>query len=347
MRSIFSGVGIAIIVVIVIVLYFSVFIVDQTEQALVLRFGDPVRTINTPPETGAVKSSDDAPGLYYKLPFVDNVVYFEKRILDLDSPPLEIIASDQKRLVVDAFSRYKIINPLLFYQKVGTVNGAASRLSSFLQSAVRRVLGDASFSDLVRDKRADLMTLIKQQVDQEAREFGIEIVDVKIRSADLPPENSAAIYQRMQTERQRQATEIRAEGEQEARRIRAEADRTATVTVAEANGQASQLQGDGEAERNRVYADAYNQDPDFFAFYRSMLAYQAGLKPGSTRLVISPDSEFFRFFGNSLGSAVPAPVSPATAAISPAATPKPAATPPKPAASAPAPVTSPAPATGG
>ncbi len=139
--------------------------------------------------------------------------------------------------MVDAFSRYKIINPLLFYQKVGTVNGAASRLSSFLQSAVRRVLGDASFSDLVRDKRADLMTLIKQQVDQEAREFGIEIVDVKIRSADLPPENSAAIYQRMQTERQRQATEIRAEGEQEARRIRAEADRTATVTVAEANGQ--------------------------------------------------------------------------------------------------------------
>jgi membrane protease subunit HflC len=193
---------------------------------------------------------------------------------------------------------------------VGTVNGAASRLSSFLQSAVRRVLGDASFSDLVRDKRADLMTLIKQQVDQEAREFGIEIVDVKIRSADLPPENSQAIYQRMQTERQRQATEIRAEGEQESRRIRAEADRTATVTVAEANGTASRLQGDGEAQRNRIYADAYSKDPDFFAFYRSMLAYQSGLKSGTTRLVISPDSEFFRYFGNSLGKPAPAVATP-------------------------------------
>jgi membrane protease subunit HflC len=297
-------------VIVALFLYFSVFIVDQTEQALVLRFGDPVRSLNTPPEAGTTPVADDHPGLYYKLPFVDNVVYFEKRILDLDSPPLEIIASDQKRLVVDAFSRYRIVNPLLFYQKVGTVNGAASRLSSFLQSAVRRVLGDASFSDLVRDKRADLMTLIKQQVDQEAREFGIEIVDVKIRSADLPPENSQAIYQRMQTERQRQATEIRAEGEQESRRIRAEADRTATVTVAEANGMASRLQGDGEAQRNRIYADAYSKDPDFFAFYRSMLAYQSGLKSGTTRLVISPDSEFFRYFGNSLGKPAPAVATP-------------------------------------
>jgi membrane protease subunit HflC len=304
------GIGAVVLIVIVLALYFSVFIVDQTEQALVLRFGDPVRAINTPPEgSNGSQPSDDAPGLYYKLPFVDNVVYFEKRILDLDSPPLEIIASDQKRLVVDAFSRYRIVNPLLFYQKVGTVNGAASRLSSFLQSAVRRVLGDASFSDLVRDRRADLMTLIKQQVDSEARDFGIEIVDVKIRSADLPPENSQAIYQRMQTERQRQATELRAVGEQEARRIRAEADRQATVIVAEANGEASREQGDGEAERNRIYAQAYNQDPDFFAFYRSMLAYQTGLSPGTTRLVISPDSEFFRYFGNSLGSAPP----PATA----------------------------------
>ena len=314
--SLIRWVATVVAVIVVLFLYFSVFIVDQTEQALVLRFGDPVRSINTPPAAAGatpVNASDAAPGLYYKLPFVDNVVYFEKRILDLDSPPLEIIASDQKRLVVDAFSRYKIVNPLLFYQKVGTVNGAASRLSSFLQSAVRRVLGDASFSDLVRDRRADLMTLIKQQVDQEAREFGIQIVDVKIRSADLPPENSQAIYQRMQTERQRQATEIRAEGEREARRIRAEADRTATVTVAEANGEASRLQGDGEAQRNRIYAQAYGQDPDFFAFYRSMLAYQAGLKSGTTQLVISPDSEFFRYFGDSSGSTPPAKsASPAT-----------------------------------
>ena len=323
--------GIVIAVIVVLFFWFSIFIVDQTEQALVLRFGDPVRVINAPQEAGATptQAKDDAPGLYNKLPFVDNVVYFEKRILDLNSPPLEIIASDQKRLVVDAFGRYKIVNPLLFYQKVGTVDGAASRLSSFLNSAVRRVLGDASFIDLVRDKRADLMTLIKQQVDTEARQFGIQMVDVKIRSADLPPENSAAIYQRMQTERQRQATEIRAVGEQEARRIRAEADRTVTVTVADANGEASRLQGDGEAERNRIYAQAYSQDTDFFAFYRSMLAYQTGLKPGTTRLVISPDSEFFRYFGDALGGALPA-TSPAAATPAPTA-----------------PVTSPAPASGG
>ena len=157
----------------------------------------------------------------------------------------------------------------------------------------RRVLGDATFIQLVRDQRADLMQKITDQVDREARGFGIQMVDVKIRRADLPTENSQAIYQRMQTERQRQATEIRAQGEQAARRIRAEADRSATVIVAEANGEASRLQGDGEAERNRIYAQAYGQDPDFFAFYRSMLAYQAGLKPGSTRLLISPDSETF------------------------------------------------------
>ena len=311
--SFLRGLTAAVVIVVALALYFSVFVVDQTEQALVLRFGDPVRLINTPLAADAVgnRSTESSPGLYYKLPFIDNVVYFEKRILDLDSPPLEIIASDQKRLVVDAFSRYKIINPLLFYQKVGTVSGASSRLSSFLQSAVRRVLGDASFIDLVRDRRADLMTLIKQQVDQEARDFGIEIVDVKIRSADLPPENSAAIYQRMQTERQRQATEIRAEGEQEARTIRAEADRQATVLVAGANGEASRLQGDGEAQRNRIFAQAYGKDPDFFAFYRSMLAYQTALPAGTTRLVISPDSDFFRYFGNPQGTL---PASPSSAA---------------------------------
>jgi membrane protease subunit HflC len=301
--SFFRSTVAVVVVIIALAFYFSLFVVDQTEQALVLRFGDPVRVINSPSATGA---RDSAPGLYYKLPFVDNVVYFEKRILDLDSPPLEIIASDQKRLQVDAFSRYKIINPLLFYQKVGTVSGAGSRLSSFLQSAVRRVLGDASFSDLVRDRRAALMTLIKQQVDQESRDFGIEIVDVKIRSADLPPENSQAIYQRMQTERQRQATEIRAEGEQEARTIRAEADRQATVIVADANGEASRVQGDGEAQRNHIFADAYSKDPDFFAFYRSMQAYQTALPAGTTRLVISPDSDFFRYFENPEG-AVAAP----------------------------------------
>jgi membrane protease subunit HflC len=300
-RTIFSGLGLAIVAIIGFVLYLSVFIVDQTQQAMVLRFGQVVAPI------GGELAPITKPGLYYKLPLVDNVVYFEKRILDLDSPPLEIIASDQKRLVVDAFGRYKIVNALLFYQSLGTVEEARDRLASVLNSAVRRVLGDATFIQLVRDERAALMQKITAQVDREASSFGIQMVDVKIRRADLPPENSAAIYQRMQTERQRQATEIRAQGEQAARRIRAEADRSATVIVAEANGEASRLQGDGEAERNRIYADAYGKDPEFFGFYRSMLAYTAGLKGGETRLVISPDSEFFRYFGNSLGAAVPPP----------------------------------------
>ena len=304
-RSIFSGLGLVIIAAIAFVAYLSVFVVSQTEQALVLRFGDPVRVINAPatPQSTPADVSDGKPGLYTKLPLIDNVVYFEKRILDLDSPPLEIIASDQKRLVVDAFARYKIINPLLFFQSVGTVEGADSRLSSFLNSAVRRVLGEASFIQLVRDERADLMARITEQVDREARGVGVELVDVKIRRADLPTENSQAIYQRMQTERQRQATEIRAQGEEASRRIRATADRTVTVIVAEANGESERLRGDGDAEVNRVFAEAYGKDPEFFAFYRSMLAYQQGLQASDTRLVITPDSEFFRFFNDSLGSA--------------------------------------------
>ena len=188
-----------------------------------------------------VRPIDQPPGLYYKLPLIDNVDYFDKRILDLDSPPLEIIASDQKRLVVDAFGRYKIVNPLLFFQSVGTRQVADSRLSVILNSAVRRVLGDATFIQLVRDDRADLMSRITEQVDREAESLGIDVVDVKIRRADLPEANSQAIYQRMQTERQRQATEIRAQGEQAARRIRAEADRQATVIVAEANGESETI----------------------------------------------------------------------------------------------------------
>jgi membrane protease subunit HflC len=306
-RTIFSGVGLIVLAVIAFIVYLSVFIVDQRQQALVLRFGQVVAPIG-----GELKPITQ-PGLYYKLPLIDNVVYFEKRILDLDSPPLEVIASDQKRLVVDAFGRYRIVNALLFYQSVGTVERARERLSPVLNSAVRRVLGDATFIQLVRDERAELMTKITQQVDREARGLGIQVVDVKIRRADLPPENSQAIYQRMQTERQRQATEIRAQGEQAARRIRAEADRQATVIVADANGEASRLQGDGEAERNRIYADAYNKDPDFFAFYRSMLAYETGLKSGDTRLLLSPNSEFFRYFNDPEGKSLDAPMVPGAA----------------------------------
>ena len=316
-RGIFGGAGLVIIAVIGFVLYLSMFIVDPTQQALVLRFGEVVAPI------GHARKAVEKPGLYWRLPLVDNVEYFDKRILDLDSPPLEIIASDQKRLVVDAFGRYKIVDPLKFFQSVGTVQVAESRLSVILNSAVRRVLGDASFIQLVRDERAQLMSKITQQVGREATGLGIQMIDVKIRSADLPAANSQAIYQRMQTERQRQATEIRAQGEQAARRIRAEADRQATVIVADANGEAERLRGEGEAKVNGIYAKAFSQDPKFFDFYRSLQAYQAGLKSSDTTMVLSPNSEFFKFFGSSTGT--PAAVPPAqplpSAAKPPAAAP--------------------------
>lgn len=318
---IFGTAGLVVLGVIALLAYLSVFIVYQTEQALVLRFGDPVRVINAPstPETPAADLTDAQPGLYWKLPLVDNVIYFEKRILDLDSPPLEIIASDQKRLVVDAFARYKIVDPLRFFQSVATVQGADTRLSSYMNSAVRRVLGEATFIQLVRDQRADLMARITEQVDREARGIGVQLVDVKIRRADLPAENSAAIYQRMQTERQREATEIRATGEEAARRIRAGADRTVTVLVAEANGESERLRGDGDAEVNRIFADAYGRDPDFFAFYRAMLAYQEGLRPTDTRLVLSPDSDFFRYFNDPLGGMAAQAAQPPAATVPPPA----------------------------
>ena len=295
-RGIFGGVGLIIVAVIGFVLYLSMFIVDPTQQALVLRFGEVVAPIGHPVR------AIDKPGLYWRLPLVDNVEYFDKRILDLDSPPLEIIASDQKRLIVDAFGRYRIVNALKFFQSVGSVQIAQSRLAVILNSAIRRVLGEASFIQLVRDDRAQLMTRITEQVGREAEGLGIEMIDVKIRSADLPEANSQAIYQRMQTERQRQATEIRAQGEQAARRIRAEADRQATVIVADASGESERLRGEGEAKVNGIYAQAFSKDPEFFDFYRSMEAYRAGLNSDDTRLVLSPNSEFFKYFGDAAGA---------------------------------------------
>jgi len=286
----FGGLGLVILAVIGFLIYLSLFVVQQTEQALVLRFGEPVRVILSP-------------GLYVKLPLVDNVEVLEKRLLDLDSPPLEIIASDQKRLVVDAFGRYRIVDPLRFFQSVGTIAVADQRLSVLLNSAVRQVLGEATFESVVRDERTQLMARINERVNREGQSLGIEIVDVRIRRADLPEANSQAIYQRMQTERQREATEIRAQGEQQARRIRAEADRSATVIVAEANRESEQIRGDGDAARTAIFADAYGANPEFFDFFRSMVAYQNGLKPETTRMLISPDSEFFRYFNDATGAA--------------------------------------------
>jgi len=283
-----GGVAVVVLVAALIVGYSSLFTVYQTQQALVLRLGNPQAPITTP-------------GLHFKAPFIDNVVYIDNRILDLEAPPQEVIASDQKRLVVDAFARYRIRDALRFYQTVGSVQGANSQLSILLNSALRRVLGEATFTEVVRDQRSGLMDRILQLVDREAGGYGIQVVDVRIRRADLPEQNSQAVYQRMQTERAREAAEFRAQGAQRAQEIRSRADRDVTVLVADANSKSEQIRGEGDATRNQIFADAFNRDPDFFAFYRSMQAYEASLKPGDTRILLKPDNSFFRFFNQPTG----------------------------------------------
>jgi modulator of FtsH protease HflC len=268
--------------------YLTLFTVSQTEQALVLEFGKPKRVIK------------DA-GLQYKVPFIQNVEYFDNRILDLDIASQEVIASDKKRLVVDAFARYRISDPLLFYQSVRDESIANSRLSAILEASLRRVLGGASFVAVVRDKREALMRTIASQVNDEAIPLGVKVVDVRIKRVDLPEANMQAIYRRMQTERQREAAEFRAEGEGAALRIRGTADREVTVIKADANGESERIRGDGDAERNRIFAAAFGQDPDFFSFYRSMQAYQEALKSGDTRLLLTPDSQFFQYFNSATG----------------------------------------------
>ena len=300
MRTNFIGGIVAVIAVAALIVgYSSLFTVYQTQQALVIRLGQPVRVISEP-------------GLNFKAPFIDSVVHIDKRILDLEAPPQEVIASDQKRLVVDAFARYRIKDPLRFYQTLGSINGANSQLSILLNSALRRVLGEVTFSHVVRDQRADLMARIRELVDHEATALGIEVVDVRIRRADLPEQNSQAVYQRMQTERQREAAEFRAQGAQRAQEIRSRADREVTVLVAEATSKSEQIRGEGDGTRNQIFADAFNQDPDFFAFYRSMQAYEQGLKHNDTRMLLKPDSNFFRYFTDPSGkprenSGTPAP----------------------------------------
>jgi modulator of FtsH protease HflC len=273
--------------------YLMLFTVHQTKQALVVRFGEPVQKGIT------------EPGLYWKWPFVDTVISVDNRILDLENAAQELFASDQQRLVVDAFARYKITDVLAFYKTVGTIEGANARLSSLLTSALRRVLGEVTFMQVVRDDRSALMGRVRDQLDHEARAFGIEVVDVRIRRADLPDQNSQAVYARMQAERKRQAESLRAEGRQKSQEIRAKADRDVTVLVAEAQSHSEQLRGEGDAERNRIFAEAYGKDPDFFGFYRSMQAYETGLRSGDTRLVLRPDSDFFKYFGNPAGKEMP------------------------------------------
>jgi membrane protease subunit HflC len=289
MKAGISGiVALVVLLVAIVIGYASIFTVRQTEQVLVVRLGEPVRVVTEP-------------GLNFKVPFVDAVITIDNRILDLENPSQEVIASDQKRLVVDAFARYRIKNALRFYQSIGTVQAANIQLTTLLNSSLRRVLGEVTFIDVVRDQREGLMARIREQLDREADGYGISVVDVRIRRADLPEQNSQAVYQRMQTERQREAAEFRAQGGQKAQEIRSKADREATVIIAEANSKSEQVRGEGDGERNRLFAEAYGKDADFFAFYRSMTAYENGLRSNDTRFLLKPDSDFFRYFGNPSG----------------------------------------------
>ena len=269
--------------------YSSLFIVHQNKQAIVLRFGDPRKIITEP-------------GLNWRIPGVETVEILDKRILDLDTAPQEVTVSDQKRLVVDAFTRYRIVQPLKFYQTLRNEANVRSRLGPIVESSMRRVLGGASFQDVVRDKREDLMKRIAKQVNEEGKEFGIEVVDVRIKRADLPRPNSQSVFARMKAERDREAAEFRADGAAAANRIRATADREVTVLTAEANRKSEQMRGEGDGERNRIFAEAFGKDPDFFAFYRSMQAYDTSMQAKGTRMLLSPDSEFFRYFNNPLGA---------------------------------------------
>jgi len=274
-----------IIIAIAVLSYFSMFVVKEINQAIVLQFGDPKKIITEP-------------GLNFKIPFVQNVAFLDRRILSLDPPPEEVIASDQKRLIVDAFARFKIVDPLKFYISVGNERVARSRLATIINSRLRSVLGKQSLATLLSKDRAKQMALIQEGVNNEAEKFGIEIIDVRIKRADLPQANSEAIYRRMQTEREREAKEFRAKGAEMAVTITSTADKEVTVILANADKASEIMKGEGDGLRNKIFADAFGRDPEFFAFYRAMQAYEKALIGGETSLILSPDSDFFKFFGS-------------------------------------------------
>ena len=273
------------IIVLGIAAYQSIFVVQEINQAIVLQFGDPKKIITKP-------------GLNYKIPFIQNVVYLDRRVLNLDNPPEEVIAADQKRLIVDAFARFQIVDPLKFYISVGNERVARSRLATIINSRIRNVLGQQELQTLLSEDRTKQMALIQEGVNTEAENFGIKIVDVRIKRADLPQANSDAIFRRMQTEREREAKEFRARGAEMAVTITSTADKEVTVILADAQKKSEIMKGEGDGKRNNIFAAAFGQDPEFFAFYRAMQAYEKALIGGETSLILSPDSEFFKFFGN-------------------------------------------------
>ena len=267
----------------------ALFTVNQTQQALVLQFGEPKRIIQDP-------------GLAIKMPFIQDVEYYEKRVLSLiPQDAEEVILADQKRILVDAFARFRIANPLLFYQTVRNEFGARARLESIIDSSVRRVLGSETLASILTGKRNDINNNIRDEVEQSVTSLGIEIIDVRLRRADYPESTSQNIFNRMKSEREREAKEFRATGEEEAQKIRADAEKTRTVIVAEAAREAQENRGRGDSEAIDIYADSFGQDPEFFSFYRSMEAYRKSIGESQTSMVLAPDSEFFKFFKNKLG----------------------------------------------
>ena len=274
---------IAAAVALVFVLFNSLYILPQTEQAIVLQFGEPVRLVKEP-------------GLKFKVPFIQNVVFYDNRLLHLDPPAQEIVLNDKKRLDVDSFTRFRIIDPLKFYQTVRTEEQARSKLKEIVNSSVRKILGRTTLQELLSQKRTQIMSDISAAVKTDAQQIGVSVADVRIRRADLPIEVLQAINARMKTERERDAKEFRAQGQQNAQQIRAKAEKERTIIIAEAAKQAEILRGEGDREATRIWNKAANRDPQFFAFYRSLAAYKKALNEGKTSLVLSPDSEFFRYF---------------------------------------------------
>jgi len=274
-----------IIIALVVIAYLSFFTVKEINQAIVLQFGNPKKVITTT-------------GLQWKIPFIQNVVFLDRRILSLDPTPEEVIASDQKRLIVDAYARFKIVDPLKFYISVGDERVARSRLTTIINSRLRSVLGKQSLATLLSEDRTKQMAIIQEGVNTEAEKFGITIIDVRIKRADLPQANSEAIYKRMQTEREREAKEFRARGAEMAVTITSTADRKVTIILANARKQSEIMKGEGDGQRNKIFAEAFGKDPDFFSFYRAMQAYETALIGGDTSLILSPDSDFFKFFGS-------------------------------------------------
>jgi membrane protease subunit HflC len=275
---------IAILFAALMAVYSSAFTVDQTQQALVLQLGEPKRTIQEP-------------GLAFKIPFIQDVTYYEKRVLSLiPQEAEEVILADQKRLKVDAFARYQISDPLLFYQTVRNETGARGRLEAIIDSSVRRALGRETLASILTGQRNDITRSIGEEVNASVSSLGIQIIDVRLRRADYPEATSQNIFNRMKSEREREAKEFRATGEEEAQKIRSAAEKTRTVIISEAQRVAQETRGAGDSNAIRIYADSFGKDPDFFSFYRSMEAYQKSLSKSGTSMVLSPDSAFFRFF---------------------------------------------------